>query len=207
MRTFPGTIGNQEAGDERIAALQRILEIYSYLDPDVGYTQGMNFVLSLPLIYMNDADAFATFYGMMQNPIIHLRDFFENGLVGFRNLCNVWHRLVEKRYNWLWKAMGIDELTNIILQCFLSVSVSWDIPLELKLVVFDRIIIVGRRALLSFYLGLLRIYSSELRRMPTAELGAWLMEMGKRTALADYNLVIEAWNAEWVSAEEFESLK
>jgi hypothetical protein len=46
------------------AALRRVLRVYSYYDRDVGYCQGMNFIVGMFLTLMNEEEAFWLLVGM-----------------------------------------------------------------------------------------------------------------------------------------------
>lgn len=206
-RTFTGSIGNAAAKD-KIDELRRILEVYSATDTVTGYTQGMNFVVSILLLKMNEEDAYKTFFCMMNNPVINLKDFYGSGLSGFFDISTTWLRLLEKRYRWLWKKLNSDLVVHpalTVTKCFQSLLVAMDVPLELKFVMYDRVIVCGKRALVSFHLALVRIFAAELQSLSPSDAQAFLMHVDQRIALSDYQLVIDAWNKEWVSAQEFQT--
>ena len=206
-RTFAGSIGNDQAED-KLPVLRRILEVYSVVDKDIGYTQGMNFVLSILLLELPEEAAFQTFYCMLNNPAINIRDFYQQGLAGFFEISRTWLTILEKRYRWVWKklqtGLSCDPALTVV-KCFQSILVAMDVPLELKLVMFDRVIVCGKRALVSFHLALIRIFSGQLQSLDSPDMQEFLLHVDQHPALADYDLVIDAWNKEWISEQEFAS--
>ena len=49
------------------AALRRVLRAYSYYDRDVGYCQGMNFIVGMFLTIMTEEEAFWVLVGKLSN--------------------------------------------------------------------------------------------------------------------------------------------
>jgi hypothetical protein len=55
-RTFPDNVMFES--EEGISALRRVLVAYSWLNPEIGYCQSMNFISALFLLFMDEEDAF-----------------------------------------------------------------------------------------------------------------------------------------------------
>ena len=58
--------------------LHRVVQAYSIYDPELGYCQGVAFVVGLFLMKMPEEDAFALFVSLMQE--YKLRDLFIPGI-------------------------------------------------------------------------------------------------------------------------------
>jgi hypothetical protein len=202
-RTFPGTVAR--VADARLGSLRRVLLLYSSVDPAIGYTQGMNFVASLPVYLMSESDAFATFYGIMRNPNIYLRDFYESGLPGLTKLANIWFEILNSRYPFLRSRIEASENEPLMLcvRTFASLLIALSLPLELKVVVFDRLIIHGKKSLVSFVLAIPRMFGRELQSVSAEDFVPMFMEIDKSDVFQDVAFVIESWNQEWVSDEEY----
>lgn len=203
-RTFISVID-----DVAIEMLSRVLRAYSAADPEVGYTQGMNFVASLPVLYMSESDAFNTLYCLMNNPAIYLRNIYETGFAGFFELGDIWLKLLEKRHKWFWKKVKAGASTDpimIISRCFQSVLMAFNVPMFLKFTMFDRIVVAGKRALLSFGLAVVRIFARELQQLNADDMQVFLMQMDQKDIFNDCNFVIACWNKEWVTEDEYKSL-
>ena len=78
-RTFPTHclyVGFDSVGQ---SALHRVLTAYCNLDPEVGYCQGMGFVVSVLLLHMPEEGAFWTFAQMMRGKQFDMRRLFLPG--------------------------------------------------------------------------------------------------------------------------------
>lgn len=204
-RTFSGTIGGRVEQDQ-LDSLRRILEVYSVLDPDVGYTQGINFILSMPILYMNEEDSFVTFYAVMSSTDIYMRDVYTHQFPGFRSLVRVFTRLLERRYPWACEKIADGEYIDIEAQCshaFMSITMSLTINVELKRVMFDRLLVCGKRAIVSLHLAAVRIFTRELQAAEKMDAQILFAQAYKDPIFQDYDRVIEAWNLEWVSESEY----
>jgi len=77
-RTFPDHIlFRHEEGQE---ALLRVLKAYSQFDPEVGYCQGMGFILAIFLMYLKEEDAFWMMAAVMGS--YGMREFYLPGMPG-----------------------------------------------------------------------------------------------------------------------------
>ena len=210
-RTFAGTIGNARAGQELIQTLIRILMSYAGYDTELGYTQGMNFVVSIPLILSKDEKkSFYIFYGMMNNPLIGIRDIFIEHLPGFFELSKVWMKLLERRYPHI--ALKLKMCKSVlpaltISRCVQSILIAYEVPLELKMAMFDRLIIFGKMALISFELAVINIFSNEINSKAPEEAQMFLLTVDKLPIFNDIPFIMKAWNEEWISNEEFNEIK
>ena len=73
-------------GEEERQSLTNLLEAYAVLDPEVGYCQGMNFVMALILIATeyNEPESFAIFIRIM---LMHnWREVYLPNLLGMLNI-------------------------------------------------------------------------------------------------------------------------
>lgn len=76
-RTFPGHPWLKGRAGQ--LAMLRVLRAYAALDPEVGYSQGMNFLAGLLLTYLDEAEAFGALAFIMQDR--GLRDLYKpNGM-------------------------------------------------------------------------------------------------------------------------------
>lgn len=208
-RTFPCSIGNERARSYT-DVLIKILQSYAAIDEQVGYTQGMNFVASMPLVLTkNEYQTFCTFYGMMQNPLIYLRDIYQDGFPGFFELAKIWNFLLEKKYPWLFHKLENNNINILVLvaKFFQSILLAYDVPLELKLNMFDRIVLFGKVSLLSLQMAIIRIFSNEFKLMSGIECQHFLLRVDQNEVFNDVPYIIKIWNEEWISPSEFQRIK
>eukprot|EP01130_Rhizamoeba_saxonica_P016640 TRINITY_DN7733_c0_g1_i1.p1 TRINITY_DN7733_c0_g1~~TRINITY_DN7733_c0_g1_i1.p1 ORF type:complete len:637 (+),score=119.18 TRINITY_DN7733_c0_g1_i1:27-1913(+) len=90
-RTFPDhPYFRSGPGDEYI---RRISSAYAIKDPEIGYCQGMNFIIGILLLCMDEESAFWTFYIMLQK--YGLRILFERDLANLNNVLKQFSLCIE----------------------------------------------------------------------------------------------------------------
>ena len=121
-RTFGGIgkFDSQRARDR----LRRVLGAYAMHDPEVGYTQGMNFLAGFALLYVEDeADAFALLVRIMHSPRYHMRGLYLHDLpdVGVTSFCVkhlLWKHAPELASH-LEVSQGLEHLTAVyVWKCY-----------------------------------------------------------------------------------------
>lgn len=81
--------------------LSKILLIYSLMDIDVGYVQGMNFLVGCILWHSSSEEqAFELLVSLMFN--YGMREMFVSGLPGLRVKCLILNQLMEKELHIIW---------------------------------------------------------------------------------------------------------
>jgi hypothetical protein len=204
-RTFTGLL---QATFGHFHSLQSILEFYALFNGSIGYTQGMNFLAAVPLTVMPATEAFETFFGIMHNPNIGMSSFYEDGLPGFFTCANVWLRLLQTRYPGLHLRMMAGNTVTpqlTVARPFQSLIVSLVVPLELKFIMFDRVIIHGKAALVSFALMIASIFKRKLRTMAPDEVQNLFLHMDQDQIFTDVPFVVRKWNRNWVSEAEYQA--
>ena len=68
-RTFPGHIYYRQRHGPGQRALYNVLKAYSVYDRDVGYVQGMGFLVGVLLLYMGEEDAFWTLVALLKGSV------------------------------------------------------------------------------------------------------------------------------------------
>jgi hypothetical protein len=77
-RTFPGHVTLSSKSGQN--AMYNVLRAYAAFDPEVGYSQGMNFLVGMLLTYLSPPEAFAALRLVMRER--ELREFYKpNGMV------------------------------------------------------------------------------------------------------------------------------
>jgi len=81
-RTFPRHIIFHKSGGIGQRALTNVLRAYAALDAEVGYCQGMGFIVGLLLGYMPEAKAFDIFRKLMLERPWHMAELYKPGMPG-----------------------------------------------------------------------------------------------------------------------------
>ena len=75
-RTFPSHALFRDSEGVGQAQLRNILHAYCAVDPEVGYVQGMGFLVATLLTQMSEEEAFWCFHEMMQQNLFAMRELF-----------------------------------------------------------------------------------------------------------------------------------
>lgn len=134
--------------------LFNVIKAYSLFDPDVGYTQGMVFIVVPLVMNMNEAECFSLFVTLMKD--YGLRDLFCPDMHGLHLLLHQFDRLLEQNlpilYNHL-VGQGV-RLLMYASQWFLTFF-SYKFPLDVVLRIFDMVITQGIEAILQLAVNLM----------------------------------------------------
>lgn len=134
--------------------LFNVIKAYSLFDPDVGYTQGMIFIVVPLIMNMNESECFGLLVTLMKD--YRLRELFCPEMKGLHLLLYEFDRLLEiyspRLYNHLVK-QGIKS-SMYASQWFLTFF-AYKFPLDIVLRIFDIIITQGIESILKFSVNLM----------------------------------------------------
>lgn len=161
-RSLPEYPGYQ---DERgIARLRRVLTVYSWKNPQVGYCQAMNIVVAALLIYMTEEQAFWCL-NMLCDRIVP--GYYSKTMYGTLLDQKVLECLVERTMPILWDHLVKQDiqLSVVSLPWFLSLFIN-SMPLVFAFRIVDVFMLEGSRVLFQVALAILRINGEELLDAP-----------------------------------------
>jgi hypothetical protein len=78
-RTFPTHSLFRESDGVGQTQLRNILQAYAAIDPEVGYVQGMGFIVGTLMTQMKEEEAFWTLHQMMHGDVWAMRELFRPG--------------------------------------------------------------------------------------------------------------------------------
>lgn len=123
--------------------LFRILKAISVYYPEMGYCQGMNFVIAFLLAVSGgkECEVFQLFIKLAENPKFRILGFYENGFPLMKLYSFIFYQLLEKRYNKLAKHLKkIDLPETLWLTKWLMTMLIYSFPLEISVRLWDYII-------------------------------------------------------------------
>lgn len=94
-RTFPNAVPFCATGGEGQSRLKRVLFAYAGYDQDLGYTQGMNFIVAMLLGFMPEKEAFWVLVGLMEGERFELERMFCASMP----LAHTWFYCMEQLLN------------------------------------------------------------------------------------------------------------
>ncbi|TDL26268.1 RabGAP/TBC [Rickenella mellea] len=172
-RTFPHHdffTDGQGIGQEN---LFNVLKAYSIHDPEVGYCQGLPFVVAVLLLNMPDEEAFCLLVRLMHS--YGLRGHFLPEMPGLQLRLYQFDRLVEELLPVLhvhFLRQGVKS-SMFCSQWFLTMF-SYRFPLEIVFRIYDNVLATGIEAIFGFSIALLQKNEEELLDLKFDEILAFL---------------------------------
>ncbi|KAG4304821.1 hypothetical protein PORY_001874 [Pneumocystis oryctolagi] len=168
-RTFPKAM--LKAMDQ----LYGVLKAYSLYDPEVGYTQGMAFLVGPLLLYMSDEEAFCVLVRLMKD--YDLRSFYIPNMPGLHLRLYQFDRLMgeflPEVHTYLHK-QGVKPLMYAS-QWFMTFF-AYKFPINIVVRIFDVIIAEGIEALLKFSIALIKKNKERILSLKFDQLLTFLKE-------------------------------
>lgn len=145
---------------EGIERLRRVLTVYSWKNPEVGYCQAMNIVAAALLIYMSEEQAFWCLSTVCD---IMLPGYYSKTMYGTLLDQKVFEALVQKTMPILWDHLSKYDvqLSVVSLPWFLSLFIN-SMPLVFAFRIMDVFFLEGPKTLFQVALAILRVNGEEL---------------------------------------------
>ena len=202
-RTFPqiGLFAQPDMKDK----LRTVLYAYCHADNEVGYTQGMSFLAGMFLAYMDVESAFFCFVSMMKGRLDQ-RQYFLDGFPRL-TVANEALRLLMKSH--CKKVLSRIENQGVLFPMFspnwfMTAFQAYNWPPEMQLRIWERFLMFGTRALLSFGLTIILRHEDLLRKGGLEEILPILQRPEESPRMADWHEVFEQWDDLWLKKKEFE---
>ena len=160
--------------DSGLSSLGRILNAYANLNPEVGYCQGMNFLVGLlvrvivpketELTPILEEDVFWVFVCLMDYD--GLRDFYKDGFPLLLRYTSAFFELMKSEVPDLHKHFDKEGITPSLFlhQWYLSLFINC-LPFPTVLILWDSIICEGLPVILSVSISLLKVLRNVLLKM------------------------------------------
>lgn len=186
-------------------SLRRILCSYAVLDPELNYVQGMAFTASMLLCYMDEETAFKCFYSIFRSRKYNMREIYLNGFSKVRDLNVLWNSIVENRYPRIFKRFKELNLFPELytLSWFLTFFMDQGFPPEIRLLIFDRFIGFGLRAVYSFALVILEVHKVIFLRRGAATITSILQTPDKSSLMRKSQRIVKLYNKLFISRKDF----
>jgi hypothetical protein len=167
-RTYPSLLNTPELR----LTLERILCAYAGFDTEVGYCQGMNFIVATILLTQEDElMCFYTFLHVMRDK--NWREIYKPGTPGLLTLLEQTDQLVARLLPGLHSILQTTNLEGCFSQFFLTVYLS-SLPWDAALRVLDMFLLEGGEFLVNLLVKMLQLSQAELLQMEEEELYACL---------------------------------
>ncbi|KAG9072727.1 GTPase-activating protein [Linnemannia hyalina] len=155
-RTFPNHEYFTTEGGVGQEALFNVAKAYSLYDPEVGYCQGISFIIGPLLLNMPEEEAFCMLVRMMQT--YEMRGHYTPDMEKLQLRLYQFEQLMEETVPMVFKHLRNQGIRSTMYasQWFMTVF-AYKFPLELVFRVYDILLVEGADALLRFAIALLKM--------------------------------------------------
>ncbi|XP_054706991.1 uncharacterized protein LOC129216801, partial [Uloborus diversus] len=156
LRTMPNNVNFCDRSAEGVMQMERVLTAFCLHNPQLGYCQGMNFLVGMMLLFVGPEDAFWCLVAIVERYFPSC--YFDQGLVGAQADQELLKELLREKLPAVsahLAALDI-ELSTVTLNWFLSVFID-ALPIETLLRIWDCFLLEGPKVLFRFSLGILKL--------------------------------------------------
>jgi hypothetical protein len=182
--------------------VEQVIKMCMHENPTLEWVSGIAYIAGLLVSYLDPTPAFWCLSRAMESKEIQLRKILNGGLEGMNM---VWQVVLDWRFPRVGKYFKKLELTPLMYSSawFLTAFLAIDLRPEIKLMIFDRFLMYGFRAVLSFALVVVGMQHHELKRMPLEECLKFLRSPDESWKFADWRAVLAKYDQLWISERDY----
>ena len=145
--------------------LYNVLKAYSCFDPEVGYCQGMNYIVGIMLLYMEDeADAFCLLADILNK--FHWRKLYVNGMPKLTECISNLEKRIKNELPKIYKHFIENELNMYgPFPHFFITTFLYSVPFNFGVRVFELFLIEGENAIMECIVNMLNIMKDRILEM------------------------------------------
>lgn len=194
--------------ESAINSLREILHAYSNKDTETGYYQGMAFLAAILLVYLDEVQAFWCFVNLMNGPQLQFRSLFIHKFSGLNKLNELWEKLLALKFPKVAHNLVKENIVPVLYTpaWFLCSYLSLPFEPTLKLRIFDRTLMFGARAILSFGLAIIALNKKMLETEKATKILLYLQHPDEHEAFKDWRNVISKFDEHWLSQSDYDKL-
>ncbi|KAI9197289.1 rab-GTPase-TBC domain-containing protein [Polychytrium aggregatum] len=164
-RCYPNHSMFSEANGDGQVSLRNILQAYAIYNPEVGYCQGMGFLVGMMLMHLQAEDAFWLLVASLDR---YSQGYYTPTMSKLLSDANVFQSLLKTHSRRLWKHMNNQEVTPLMYmtQWFLTLYTTV-LPWPTVLRIWDMFYMQGVKVLFRTGLAIMRILEPSLLKSPT----------------------------------------
>eukprot|EP00164_Ancoracysta_twista_P001798 GFYU01002362.1.p1 GENE.GFYU01002362.1~~GFYU01002362.1.p1 ORF type:complete len:472 (-),score=103.04 GFYU01002362.1:234-1649(-) len=163
-RSCPNDTFKAKMDEGRMKSLHNVLTAYSIFDPNVGYCQGMNFVVAMLLLYLDEETAFWVFVSLMK--YYRIEGFFKDSLPMLSSYLGAFDKEIEKKCPRLGQYFTEHDVSSSLFATnWFSTLFVYALPEPSAASIMDMLFIDGKRVM--FRVGVFLIKSIEEKLLNT----------------------------------------
>lgn len=182
-RTFP-TLSFFQNGAPLNQSLENVLMAYAAYRPDVGYVQGMSFLVAVLLLQMDEYSAFQCLVNLMKRR--NQLEFYRLNLSAVTSFSEVFDHYFMKFLPLLYRHFEEQGMSHAMFLVDWNLTVfTKALPLECAIRIWDSFLVEGEVFVMRAAIGLLRLYAPRLSQMTMESIAPFLMRLPEETNATD----------------------
>lgn len=167
MRTMPTHKDFQNLEKGKIPVLHRILRAYLLHNPEIGYCQGMNFMVGFALLYLDEEGSFWLLVAVME--IFFSSHHYNMYLSGTQANQKVMDEIARQELPGMLERLDklFCELSPVTFNWFMTIFID-SMPVEIVFVIWDWFLVFGHGILYKIALSLLRLRKNSIMKAADA---------------------------------------
>ena len=191
---------------KKLDYLKNILYAIGFQDPELGYTQGMNFIAALLLHYLEEEQAFKCFYQILNGQRTMHRNFFITGFPRLEVANKMLEILLKKYYPRILKNLNEQDImfnffsSGWFMTAFMSFT--WDSEFQMR--IFERFLFYGLRGLLGLAMAIFSRHKDILSTSKSMEVILSILQKPDQSErMFDWHYVLKKWDEHWIKKAEY----
>ncbi|KAJ3301222.1 GTPase-activating protein [Kappamyces sp. JEL0829] len=174
-RTFPNHAFFKDPQGQGQTSLFNVLKAYSIYDKEIGYCQGLPFVVGPLLLNMPEEQSFCVLVRLMMD--YNFRDLYTPKMIGLQVINHQFDRLLQEQFPAVFNHLELQDVkaTMYASQWFMTLF-AYRFPLEIVFRILDVIFAEGAEAVLRFALALIKHNADHIVQLEFEQLVQFLKE-------------------------------
>jgi hypothetical protein len=169
-RTFP-TLAFFHDGGALEMSLRRVLRAFVCLKTDIGYVQGMSFIVAMLLLYMDEVQAFRCFVNLIEKRGRIANGFYKLEHSAVKRFVGIFDSYFRERLPALKKHMTSEQISSEMYLIDWNLTLfSKSLPLESAARIWDCFLYDGESFVIRASLGILRTVATDIKARSIEEI-------------------------------------
>lgn len=206
-RTFPNQIEFMTQHAPGQQALKRVLRAYAAFDRDLQYTQGMNYIAALCLLYMNEERAFWTMCQIMSNAPYTMTNVFASGLTFVHSSHFIMGQFLQEYLPTLQAhLLSYDCTPALFFTEWMMTVFSRSFPFDIVVRIWDIFFLEGWTVVYKVAIALLAHFSQEILALEDDEVFHFVREIPRNPSLPSADSLIASSSKYPITPKDVERL-
>ena len=149
-------------------SLKNILRAYAHFDPEIGYCQGMGYIVGIARMHMDEESAFWVLVSLMNK--YQMRGMFKQGMEQIYKSFYTSIYLLKYFEPSIWKTLQTNQVVTAMYATQWFMTISSNFPIETVLRIWDCFLYEGPKILYRVFVGFFKMNKKEFKNLTFEEI-------------------------------------